>query len=82
MVSSLGDNFYAIALGFWVLEKTGSTGLMGTLMAVSTLPRVLISPFAGVWVDRTERRSLLIAMDIIRGLASAGIGLAALGRAS
>lgn len=77
MVSSLGDNFYAIALGFWVLEKTGSTGLMGTLMAVSTLPRVLISPFAGVWVDRTERRSLLIAMDVIRGLASAGIGLAA-----
>ncbi|MDQ7798161.1 MAG: MFS transporter [Candidatus Edwardsbacteria bacterium] len=77
LVSSLGDNFYAIALGFWVLEKTGSTGLMGTLMAVSTLPRVLISPFAGVWVDRTERRSLLIAMDVIRGVASAGIGLAA-----
>jgi DHA3 family macrolide efflux protein-like MFS transporter len=77
LVSSLGDNFYAIALGFWVLEKTGSTGLMGTLMAVSTLPRVLISPFAGVWVDRTERRSLLIVMDVIRGLASAGVGLAA-----
>ena len=78
LVSSLGDNFYAIALGFWVLEKTGSTGLMGTLMAVSILPRVLISPFAGVWVDRSERRSLLIAMDVIRGLASAGVGLAAL----
>lgn len=78
LVSSLGDNFYAIALGFWVLEKTGSTGLMGTLMAVSTLPRVLISPFAGVVVDRSERKSLLIVMDIIRGVASAGIGLAAL----
>jgi MFS family permease len=77
LVSSLGDNFYAIALGFWVLEKTGSTGLMGTLMAASTLPRVLISPFAGVWVDRSERKSLLIAMDIIRGIASGGIGLAA-----
>lgn len=77
LVSSLGDNFYAIALGFWVLEKTGSTGLMGTLMAVSTLPRVLISPFAGVWVDRTERRKLLIVMDVIRGMASAGVGLAA-----
>ncbi len=77
LVSSLGDNFYAIALGFWVLEKTGSTGLMGTLMAASTLPRVLISPFAGVWVDRSERKSLLVAMDVVRGLASAGVGLAA-----
>lgn len=79
LVSSLGDNFYAIALGFWVLEKTGSTGLMGTLIAVSTLPRVVISPFAGVWVDRLERKSLLVAMDVIRGLASAGIGMAAYG---
>jgi MFS family permease len=32
---------------------------------------------AGVWVDRSERKSLLIAMDVIRGVASAGVGLAA-----
>ena len=46
LVSALGDAMYAIALGFWVLEKTGSTAMMGTLMAASTLPRVVISPFA------------------------------------
>jgi hypothetical protein len=28
LVSSPGDNFYAIALGFWVLENTDSTGLI------------------------------------------------------
>ena len=32
LVSILGDVVYAIALGFWVLQKTGSTALMGTLM--------------------------------------------------
>jgi len=55
LVSSLGDTVYAIALGFWILAVTGSTALMGTLMAASTLPRVLVGPLAGVVVDRRDR---------------------------
>ena len=67
LISVLGDVVYSIALGFWVLAVTGSTALMGTLMAASTLPSVLIAPFAGVIVDRTDRRKLIILMDVIRG---------------
>ena len=44
LVSVLGDVVYEIALGFWVLAVTGSTALMGTLLATSTLPRILVSP--------------------------------------
>lgn len=68
LVSTFGDAAYTIALGFWVLEVTGSTALMGTLMAVSALPGVLISPFAGVWIDRLDKKPLLIIMDILRGI--------------
>ncbi len=50
LVSILGDTVYAIALGFWLLATTGSTALMGTLMAVSLLPRILVAPVAGVVV--------------------------------
>ena len=46
-VSAVGDVVYEIALGFWILAMTGSTALMGTLMAASTIPRVLLGPFAG-----------------------------------
>ena len=77
LVSVFGDAVYALALGFWVMAKTGSTALMGTLMAVSTLPSLLISPFAGVIVDRVDRKKLLIATDIIRGLAVVLLALAA-----
>ncbi|EOC99754.1 MFS transporter [Caldisalinibacter kiritimatiensis] len=59
LVSALGDVVYSIALGFWVLKVTGSTALMGTLMAASVLPRVIISPFAGVFVDRSDRKKVL-----------------------
>lgn len=68
LISVIGDSIYSIALGFWVLQKTGSTALMGTLMATSTLPRIIISPFAGVLVDRSNRKALLVTMDIVRGI--------------
>lgn len=78
MVSALGDVFYEIALGFWVLAVTGSTGLMGTLMAASALPRILISPFAGVIVDRCNRRNMIVIMDLARGIVITAVGTAAI----
>lgn len=68
LVSAFGDIAYSLALGFWIYAKTGSTALMGTLMAVSMLPRLIISPFAGVWVDRSDRKAIIVWMDLIRGL--------------
>jgi DHA3 family macrolide efflux protein-like MFS transporter len=78
LISALGDVIYSIALGFWILAKTGSTALMGALMAAASLPRVLASPFAGVLVDRGDRKRLLIFTDTVRGLAVALVGVAAL----
>ena len=79
LVSIFGDVVYAIALRFWVLGATGSTALMGALMAASTLPRILVSPFAGVFVDRFDRRALMIWMDAVRGAAVVAVALAAFG---
>ena len=78
LVSALGDVIYSIALGFWILAKTGSTALMGALLAAASLPRVLASPFAGVLVDRSDRKRLLILTDTVRGLAVGLVGVAAL----
>ncbi len=76
-VSAVGDVIYEIALGFWVLAVTGSTGLMGTLMAAATIPRVIIAPFAGVLVDRSDRKWLLVIMDAVRGIAILAVAMAA-----
>ncbi len=75
LISALGDVAYEIALGFWVLAVTGSTGLMGALMAASTVPRVLLSPFAGVFVDRRDRKWLMVAADAIRGVVVLGVAV-------
>ncbi len=78
LVSALGDTVYEIALGFWILAVTGSTALMGTLMAASTLPRVLFSPLGGVLVDRSDRKWLIVGMDVIRGVFVVWIGVFAI----
>ena len=78
LVSFFGDVVYAIALGFWILRTTGSTALMGALLAATSLPRVAAAPFAGVVVDRVDRRRLLILMDLVRGTVVLLAALAAL----
>jgi len=78
LVSAFGDIIYSIALGFWIMQKTGSTALMGTLVAVSSIPRIVISPFAGVLVDRWDRKKLIVLMDFIRGIAIIFVAVAAL----
>ncbi len=74
-VSQLGNQAFNIAVAFWVVEKTGSASVMGLLMAVATLPGVLLGPVGGTFADRHPRVRILIVCDL---LAAAGVlGLAA-----
>jgi MFS family permease len=63
LVSLLGDFVLFVALPFWVYELTGSATATGLVFAASTLPRLLFSPIAGVFVDRWDRRRTMIAAD-------------------
>ncbi|WP_250857865.1 MFS transporter [Oceanirhabdus seepicola] len=78
LFSVFGDNIYDIALRVWILAKTESTAIMGVLMAVTYIPRVIISPFAGTFVDRHDRKRVLIISDIICGVSTILIGIAAI----
>lgn len=68
MVSQIGDKFYGIALAWWILQKTNSPVIMGFFMASSVLPGLAFGIFAGVFIDRWNRKVLIIASDILRGL--------------
>ena len=68
LVSMLGDAIYIMALNFWILDRTGSTAMMGLLSALTMLPRVLVGPFAGVFVDRLDRKKIIVFTDFIMGI--------------
>lgn len=67
IISQLGDKFYAIALAWWILQKTNDPAAMGLFMLVSILPGILIGLFSGALNDRWNRKAILIATDILRG---------------
>ncbi len=65
--SQLGDNLFSIAMLWLVLQLTGSALAMGMLPILAMLPRLALQLLGGVWVDRYDRRVLMIASDAIRG---------------
>ncbi|HCT37142.1 MAG TPA: hypothetical protein DF292_08945, partial [Firmicutes bacterium] len=67
-ISRIGDSIDSLAIMWMVLELTGSTLLMGTVMVCNMLPNILLGPFAGVLADRLNRKRLMIISDIARGL--------------
>ena len=68
-VSSLGDWVGFVAVTSLVASISGSkAGLaVGGVMIVRMLPAVLFGPIAGVFVDRFDRKKVMIASDLARG---------------
>lgn len=73
LISFGGDWFTSVALLSLVLETTGSTTLAGLVLAAQTLPFAILSPFAGVVVDRIDRKTVMIAADVIRAVLALGL---------
>ena len=68
-ISGLGDRFYQVALAWWVLEKTGSAVVMGTVLICSDVPMLVLLLLGGALVDRWPRLPLMMISDLVRGLA-------------
>ena len=72
-ISQLGDWFNTVAVFALVLDLTGSATMVAWMLIVQFLPVAIVSPLAGVVVDRFDRRRLMIAADILRGLLILGL---------
>ncbi|SFJ81496.1 MFS transporter [Thermoflavimicrobium dichotomicum] len=68
LVSRLGDSLNAFAIPWISYQLTGSAIVMGSLFAISVLPIVLFGSVVGVFVDRWDRRKLMLTADITRAL--------------
>jgi len=73
VVSQLGDWFNSVAMYALLFELTGSAKVVAVLMVVQILPLALVGPTAGVVVDRFDRRKIMIAADVIRGVTVLGL---------
>ena len=76
-VSTIGDLMYSVAIGYWVYEQTGSSGLMGVMSAISMFVTMILSPFTGSIVDKCNRKWVLVGMDVMQGAVMLVIGVRA-----
>lgn len=69
LVSVAGDWVLNAALPFFVYERTGSTVATAGMIVAELAPGALGGSFAGVYVDRLDRRRLLVAASLLQALA-------------
>ena len=92
LVAGLGISLFAnlmlrFAMSMWVLDKTGSAAAFASILTASILPTILLSPLGGVMADRTNRRTVMVALDALSAVtvlvcvaifSAAGFNLAAI----
>lgn len=70
IISVLASTMSGFALTIWVYEKTESATALGLMQVFFITPFLLISPIAGVMVDRHNRKLMMMISDLAAGLAT------------
>jgi predicted MFS family arabinose efflux permease len=73
-VSFIGDGIYIIAIAWQTYDLSNSPSALAGVGIAWSLPQVLLMLGSGVLSDRLDRRHLMIAGDVIRGISIATIG--------
>ena len=79
-LSRLGDSVYRIALAWWVLERTGSASVMGTVFILSYTPMLVFALIGGVTVDRFSRVQVMFVADLLRFFVLIAVSLLSFGQ--
>ena len=68
VISLFGDWFNTLAIYRIVQDESGSPFALAIALLTKLLPLALVSPIAGVLVDRWDRRKVMIGADLIRAV--------------
>ena len=74
-LSLLGSQLVQFAIIWYLTRETNSATTLAVASMMGLLPQVLLSPFIGTWVDRGNRRLILIAADSTVAIATLVLAL-------
>ena len=67
-LSLIGDRLIMVALVILVYDRTGSAGAVGLLMLFKAVPALVLGSVAGVFVDRWNRKWIMVSANLLQGL--------------
>ena len=69
IISNFGDRLTQMALVALVYQRApGNTVALAKLISFTVIPVFLVGPIAGAWVDRLNKRNVMIISDLLRGV--------------
>jgi MFS family permease len=74
-VSLVGTWMQMAAQSWLVLTLTGSATTLGVIVALQTLPVLLLGPYGGVIADRVDKRRMMVALQIAMGVQALILGV-------
>lgn len=74
--TNVADGVALAAAPLLVVSLTDDPTFVAGAVFVQQVPWLLFSLLSGVWVDRLDRRRLLVAVNVFRGLVLAGLAVA------
>ncbi|MDD7793136.1 MFS transporter [Clostridium sp. 'White wine YQ'] len=77
-ISYIGTGIQQIALPLYILDITHSGIMMGLFSILNLVPNLITLPFAGILGDRKNRRNIMVATDLGRGIIVCLLGTLAL----
>jgi len=69
--SMIGDAMLRFALPLYIFLQTGNAVLLGSMLTISSIPVILLTPLGGVLADRYSKRKLMVTINLMM----AGIGV-------
>lgn len=66
LVSTIGSALTSLAAGILVFRLTGSALSVGLMLMATAIPTLFVGLIAGVYVDRYDRRRIMLTADLIR----------------
>jgi len=75
LVSQSGDFIFDVAAIWYVLQLTGDPFKVGVAVATILLPAIFIGPIAGVYLDRFNRRDVMLARNLVQSAVAGLIGV-------
>jgi DHA3 family macrolide efflux protein-like MFS transporter len=73
--SLLSSSAVQFSIIWWITVQTGSAMALTVASVVGLLPQAVIGPFAGVWIDRYNRKTIMIFADSAVAISSLVLGL-------
>lgn len=68
LVSNLGTATFNFALSLYVLDLTRSASAFTMVISFAILPGVFVNILAGVFVDRNDKKKIIVGSDILTGI--------------